>query len=60
MGRTAAQRVVIADPYLLRDIFAAEREGVVEKPDQPPFHAGRVGHPRVDAFFSFSVLTVLS
>lgn len=36
------QRVVIADPTLLQEFFAAEREGAVEKPDEQPFPLGHV------------------
>ena len=38
-------RVWLGDPKLLQDIFQAEREGLVEKPDVAPFHkvsSGRV------------------
>ena len=31
-------RVWLGDPKLLQDIFQAEREGLVEKPEFPPFH----------------------
>ena len=31
-------RVWLGDPKLLQDIFQAERDGLVEKPDFPPFH----------------------
>ena len=28
----------IGDPKLLQEVFQAEREGLIEKPDLPPFH----------------------
>lgn len=36
------QRVVIADPNLLQELFVAEREGALEKPDEQPFPIGHV------------------
>ena len=31
-------RLWLGDPKLLQDIFQAERDGLVEKPEFPPFH----------------------
>ena len=31
-------RLWIGDPKLLQEVFQAEREGLVEKPNFPPFH----------------------
>ena len=31
-------RVWIGDPKLLQELWQAERDGLVEKPDFPPFH----------------------
>ncbi|CAL8464888.1 g4423 [Coccomyxa elongata] len=42
-------RVVIADPTLLQEFFAAEREGAVEKPDEQPFPLGH-GKPEYNVF----------
>lgn len=38
------QRVVIADPSLLQELFAAEREGALAKPTEQPF---QISHVRI-------------
>ena len=39
-------RLWLGDPKLLQDIFQAERDGLVEKPEFPPFHRVRSSSSR--------------